>query len=626
MQAATSARESVASLHRSGQLAARYPQVRTLLTGLCDAELLRAGYVLSQLDPDAVLRAHPATRQVTLAITGHGTLAQLIPPLTAELARHGLLARIHSSAFDSYVADLLDPDSDLYRSDPDFVVCLLDPLMIFDEIPVPWRPEDVERVLTQKTELLARLAARCNAVSRGTLILNTLPLPRRFAAQLIDHRSRARLGAIWRQANIRLLELAAEQPAVVVVDLDPLIAEGTPAEDARMSIYVSAHLSAELLARYARELGHLARHTTGQTSKALALDLDGTLWGGVLGEAGPEGIEIADGHRGAAFTAFQRVIKQLGAQGVLLSAVSKNDPEPVAAVIRDHPGMTLRDEDFVRVSANWRPKHDNLIEIADSLNIGLDSFVFVDDSPHECGLIRQAEPGLPVIQVGAEPAQHIGQLLGDGWFTALELTAEDRERPARYRAEAARQELVGSFDCVADYIRQLQVKVRLAAVRDQDAARVSQLSLRTNQFNLTTRRLQPAQVRELMADPAAQALAIYASDIFGDSGLVGAVFTRREQDTVHIDKFILSCRVFSRGIEQACLAGLLRDARASGAAEVLGTYRPTRKNAKVKEFYPHNGFELLRSDGQTATYRHDLIDITTASHIQLTCAEKEDRL
>jgi FkbH-like protein len=614
MQAVTERPESIASLSRDGALVPRYPEVRGLLTGLPDAEVLRAGRLLSQLDPDEILRAHPATPQVRLALTGHGTLAQLVSPLTAELARHGLVGRIYSSDFNSYVSDLLDTGSDLYRSDPELVICLLNPVMIFNEVPVPWRPEDVERVLAGKTELMARLAARFAAAGRGTLVLNTLPLPQRFTAQLIDHRSRARLSMIWREANIRLLRLAAEQPAVVVIDLDPLIAAGVAAEELRMSTYLSAHLSADLLARYAREIGHLARHVKGHAKKALALDLDGTLWGGVLGEDGQHGIEIADGYRGAAFTAFQRVVKQLGSQGVLLAAVSKNDPEPVSEVLRDHPRMALREQDFVRLTANWRPKADNLAELAQTLNIGLDSFVFVDDSAYECGLIRLNQPGVAVIKVDDEPALHAEKLLRDGWFDSLELTAEDMDRLAKYRAEAARQEFLGSFDSVEDHVRQLQVKVRLAAVREQDVARVSQLTLRTNQFNMTTHRLQPAEVRELLADPAVRVLAIHASDIFGDNGLVGAIFARRAGQVIHLDNFILSCRVFSRGIEQTCLAAVLERARAAGAAGVLGTYLPTAKNAKVKDFYPRNGFVPLREDeGVEATFRHDLTGITAPS-------------
>ncbi len=624
MATTTEPHESLRDLHRAGQLASRYPDVRGLLDGLSGADLASAGQLLSRIDPDEVRRAHPTVPHLSVAVTGHGTLSQLVAPLTAELARHGVLSSVHLSEFDGYVFDLGDPDSQLYAAEPDLVLCVLDPMVVFDEVPVPWRPADVERVAAEKYAVVERLAARFQETGRGTLVLNTLPLTRRFTAQLVDHRSRARLGAVWRDFNAALLGLTDVHARVVTVDLDPLIAEGVPAVEPRLSLYAKAHLSPDLLARYAREIGHLARHLTGRTKKALALDLDGTLWGGVLGEDGADGIEIADGYRGAAFTAFQKVVKQLGSQGVLLAAVSKNDMEPVAAVFRDHPAMTLREDDLVRIVANWRPKHDNLLELAEALNLGVDSFVFVDDSPYECGLVRHARPQVAVVPVGTEPAQHIEALLHDGWFDALELTSEDRTRVGKYRDELVRKDFLDSFETLEDYLRQLDVRVRLAEVGDPDVARVAQLTQRTNQFNLTTRRLQPEDVRALTADPAALVLAIHSADRFGDNGLVGAVLAHRDGDVLHLDNFLLSCRVFSRGIEQACLVALLRHARDAGIGHVLGTYRPTAKNTKVKDLYPRNGFIPLTDPAgehgtDTAVFSHDLVDIAPPpGHIHLT--------
>ncbi|MGI3200733.1 HAD-IIIC family phosphatase [Streptomyces sp. GLT-R25] len=332
---------------------------------------------------------------------------------------------------------------------------------------MPWGPEDVERVARERIGTLAGLVARFAESARGTLVLNTLPLPRRFAAQLVDHRSRARLGAVWREANARLLRLAEEHERVVVLDLDPLVGEGVPVVEPRLSQYTRAHLSPALLAAYAREIGHLARHRAGQVKKALVLDLDGTLWGGILGEDGPDGIETGtDGtHRGGAHFAFQRVVGQLAAQGVLLAAVSKNDPEPVGEVLRGHPGMFLREGDFVRVVANWRPKHDNLAELAEALNLGVDSFVFVDDSPYECGLVRHELPGVSVVPVNGEPALHTEALLRDGWFDAPELTREDVTRVAQYRDELVRKDFLDSFDSLDEYLRQLRVEVHLVERR-----------------------------------------------------------------------------------------------------------------------------------------------------------------
>jgi FkbH-like protein len=616
-ESAPAREDELFALHRAGRLAAEYPTVRRSLATASPDELRRAGQLLSRLDPDDVLRAHPRTPCVTVAITGHGTLNALVAPLTAELARHGLLLRPHLSPFDAYVLDLGDPGSAMYAARPGLVLCVLDPAVVFDEVPAPWRADDVGRVFEDKLDLLTGLASRFGENGQGTLVLNTVPLPRGAAAQLVDHRSRAALGALWREANARLLRLAESLPGVVVLDLDTLVTEGVPVTDPRMSVYAKAHLTPELLAAYARQAGHLARHVAGQAKKVLAIDLDGTAWGGTLAD---EGIDDG-GYRGEAFRAFQRTVRQLGAQGVLVAAISKNDPEPVREVLREHPGLLLREEDFVRVAANWRPKHENLRELAEDLGVGVDSIVFVDDSPHEVGLVRRELPGVTVVQVDDEPAWHVPRLLADGWFDVLELTGADHERPARYRDELTRRDFLGSFDSVQDYLRELRITVRVAAAGEAEADRLSQLTLRTNQFNLTTERLRPAEVRALLGRPGTLAVAVHVADRFGDSGMVGAMITRRAGDTVRIDNFLLSCRVFGRGVETAALTALLRHARATGAGAVVGVYRASPKNGNAREFYARHGFVAgaVSGDGDVTTYRHDLADIPAPpEHIELT--------
>jgi FkbH-like protein len=349
------------------------------------------------------------------------------------------------------------------------------------------------------------------------------------------------------------------------------------------------------------------------------VDLDGTVWGGVLGDDGIEGIEVADGYRGEAFQAFQKTLRQLASQGVLLTAVSKNDPEPVRAVLAEHPRIAVREDDFVRVVANWRPKHENLLELADALNLGVDSVVFVDDSPYERGLVRRELPDVAVVAVDEEPALHVDRLLADGWFTVPDLTADDVARPARYQEELGRRDFLSSFDSIQDYLRELDVRVRVARARPDELARVSQVTLRTNQFNLTTRRLQPADVRALAEDPDAYVLAVHTADRFGENGLVGVVLAHREADVLKLDNVLLSCRVFARGVEQATLSALLEHARATGASAVLGEYRATPKNGKVRDFLPGVGFTTTSDDGDTATFRHDLIDIAPPpEHVGLT--------
>jgi FkbH-like protein len=617
--AGTTAMERLRELHRNGELVAEYPVVQRILPDVPDAELSRAGRLLGNLSTEAVLAAHPSTPSVSVVVTGHGTLSPLIPALTAELARHGILLRSTVSDFDSYVFDLSDQASALYIGNPDLVLCVLDPRVVIDELPTPWRVSDVERVLAEKMSLFGHLASTFIANSRATLVLNTIPLPRTLTSGLVDHRSRAEVGALWRDANATLLRLSTELPSLVVLDLDPVLTEGVTATDPRLSVYAKAHLSAELLAHYARDVGHLAKNMVGRARKCLVVDLDGTLWGGVLGDDGIDGIEVADSYRGEAFRDFQRMVKQLSSQGVLLAAVSKNDVADVRSALRDHPRMTVLEDDFVRISANWRPKSENLAELAADLNLGVDSFVFVDDSAYECGLVRHELPSVAVVRLDAEPALHPTKLSSDGWFDVPELTAEDAARPARYRDELARRDFLADSSSIQDYLDQLGITVRLGVVRANEVPRISQITSRTNQFNLTTRRLGPSDVAALLDDPAHLVLGIHSGDRFGDNGLVGAMFLRRAGDTVHLDNMLLSCRVFSRGIEQACLSAVLRHARDTAAREVLGYYRPSAKNGKVADLFPRMGFAPATTDADTAVFRHDLaVIMPSPGHVTMT--------
>ncbi|GLF95599.1 HAD-IIIC family phosphatase [Streptomyces yaizuensis] len=621
------------ALHREGRLVPAYPEVPGLLAELTAGgdpagppapDLVRAGQLLARLDADEVLAAHPTADAVTVAVTGHSTLSGLTAPLTAELSRHGLLPRLRSGDFGSWFRDLQDTGSELYAARADVVLCVLDAQVVFDELPHPWLVEDVERVAAAKLALIGSLAERYVTEGSGTLVLNTLPLLRGQARRLVDARSRARLGVAWRELNAGLLRLAAAHDRVHVVDLDPLVASSGPVQDPRLAAYAKVLLGDELLAGYAREVGHLARGLRGRTKKVLVVDLDNTLWDGILGDDGPEGIAAATTYRGEAFGRFQKAVGQIGAQGVLLAVCSKNDREPVLNVLRGHPDMVLRETDFVRVNANWEPKDGNLLDIAQRLNLGVDSLVFADDSPFECGLVASSLPGVAVVRLDEEPALHVERLLADGWFDVPELTAEDRARAAQYRTDAARQDLQESAGSMEEYLAGLGVEVELSPVREHEIARVSQVTLRTNQFNLTTERLQQADVRARLDSPGHLVLAIRSRDRFGDNGLVGAVFidTARDGGGWHIDNMLLSCRVFARGIEQSCLAAVVRAARAAGAGAVYARFRPTAKNHKVGGLYPGVGFvESARGDAGSVDFRHDLAEEALPSvpdHVRLT--------
>lgn len=307
---------------------------------------------------------------------------------------------------------------------------------------------------------------------------------------------------MWREFNARLLRLTAQHPALAVVDLDPLIASAGPATDARLALYTRSAFSAAVFAALAREAVHVLRARRGMTRKCLVLDLDHTLWDGVLGEDGPDGIDCGPTLRGEPYAALQRVARQLAAQGVLLAVSSKNDPGPVRDVLQTHPDMTLRAEDFVSVQAGWDPKDTALHTIAHDLGIATDALVFADDSAAERALIRHRLPETAVVPLGDEPAWHVTRLLADGWFDTPHVTDDDRGRTGQYRAAAARTRLRGSTGSHEEYLRELAIVVRISPPRPHELPRVSQLSLRTNQFNLTGERIGPERISGPDTGPA----------------------------------------------------------------------------------------------------------------------------
>ncbi|TDC60098.1 HAD-IIIC family phosphatase [Micromonospora sp. KC207] len=600
---------------RAGRLAEDFDVVTKLAARLSRADLSRVGPLLARVDAAQVRAAHPDLPEVSVAVTGAGTVGALTAPVAAELVRHGLVPRCSATGYDAYLAELADPGSALH--DADIAVCLLDARVVFAEVPTPWRVEQVEEAATRVVTRIVDIVERFVERSRGMLVVTTMPLLRSYPAQLVDHRSRARLGAVWARANARLLDLG-ERAGVVVLNLDPLLAEGVPAVDRRMGVHLGLRHSPALLAAVAREIGHLARNVAGRTRKCLVLDLDDTLWSGVLGEVGPDGVEV-----GPAFADVQRAARQLGSQGVLLAVASKNDPEPVRTALAK-PEMALRADDFVRVSASWRPKPETLAGLAEELNLGQDSLVFADDSAAECGMVATLLPQVAVVELAGDPAGHLPALLADGWFDVPRLTDEDRGRSAAYRADLHRRELRTSAGSLDEYLRTLGVRVELAPAALADVARLSQLTLRTNQFTMTTARLSPPEVEALIRNPEALVLAVRTADRFGHNGLVGAVFGRHDAGLLWLENVLLSCRVFGRGIEQAYLSSVLSSARARGVGAVLARYVPSARNGAFADFYLRHGFtRVLPYDGPGELYRHDLGRIPSVpEHIVLTVSSE----
>jgi len=350
------------------------------------------------------------------------------------------------------------------------------------------------------------------------------------------------------------------------------------------------------------QLAALCGAILGMSKKVLVLDLDNTLWGGVIGDDGLNGLRLGPGSGdGESYSAFQRYVKSLSERGVILAIASKNTHEVCVTAIREHPEMLLSMEDFACFRANWNNKADNLIEIAAFLNLGLDSLVFFDDSPAERDLIRQALPMVAVPEIPRDPTYYIDCLEGGRYFESVSLSSEDEHRNLQYRENANRSAFMSESRDLSDFLRSLEMTISMRPYHPTDLVRITQLINKTNQFNLTTRRYSEADVRALGENPDNLVLSARVKDRFGDNGLVSVVIACPDLDNKSfvIDTWLMSCRVFSRQIEQSVLRSLVHRARSHGALYLVGCYVPTTKNHLAASFYPDQGFAAIAPIGET---------------------------
>jgi FkbH-like protein len=341
-------------------------------------------------------------------------------------------------------------------------------------------------------------------------------------------------------------------------------------------------------------------------AKCLVLDLDNTVWGGVIGDDGPTGIQLSDDFPGNAFKELQRAALGLMDRGILLAVSSKNNPEIVEETLRTHPEMVLRWDDFACVKANWRSKSENIRQIAKELNIGVDALVLFDDNPVERAEVRAALPSVGIVDVPTDPVRYAAALRDCELFDQPTLLAEDRERAAMYRSDRERRALSETAATPDEFLASLEMDAEVGVVNEQTLGRIAQLVGKTNQFNLTTRRHTQAQIAAMAADANHVVAWLRLRDRFGDQGLVVVGIVRCRNEVAEIDTFLMSCRVMNRRVEQAFMAYLVEHARALGCRRMEGEYIPTAKNSMVSGFYPALGFSERSKTANATRYALDL--------------------
>jgi FkbH-like protein len=585
-------------------------QARACLTGFWrkDAGLAAAGFVISMFDQ---LRTELPLAKARLAILRSCTLEPLVPLLRAEGFLGGIDISVYLGEFNTYAQEILEPASPLYAYKPDAVILAV---QTRDVVPELWcdftdfRSEDLERIQAEAIERFREWVEAFRKFSNASLILHTLELPAWPRQGLLDTQTESSQLEAIRHINSSLAKLARETKNVYILDYDNLVARhGRLAwTDEQKWLTVRLPMAAQNMLPLVKEWLRFLHPLSGKIAKVLVLDLDNTLWGGTVGEDGMDGIKLGIEHPGAAYQALQRVLLDLYHRGILLAVCSKNNSEDAVTVLRDHPGMILRPEHFAAMRINWQPKPQNLREIANELNFGLDAVAFLDDDPIERQRVIQEIPELWVIDPGNTPTDLARVVRETPLFERLSLTDDDLHRGEFYAAQRQRRDFQQTCSSPENFYYSLQQEVNIAPVNRMTLARVAQLTQKTNQFNLTTRRYTEQQIQEMSERPGWQVLSMRARDRFADNGQVSVVITHDDQEVLEIDTFLLSCRVIGRGIETAFLAYLVQQARARGLRFVRAECIFTKKNTPARDFYQRHGFQCLEKNAGRSLWLLDL--------------------
>ena len=560
-------------------------------------ETAKLDRVLRKCFPEGAPAA--AGKPLRIALLGSSTLKHLAPAIRIGGLRHGLWVEILEGEYGQYRQDLVEPSEELATFKPHVVLLALDAHHVtagaggsvdtgIENIIACWEgaKKHYGATLIQQTIL---------PVFPRILGNNEQREPESPAALIEAINSRLRTAADEHGVNLLAIDSVAAQDGVRTWYDAVLWHRSKQEVHPRVS-----HLYGELVGRL---LGALR----GRSSKCLVLDLDNTLWGGVIGDDGLEGIQLGQGSTvGEAFVAFQQFALQLARRGIILAVCSKNDEANALSPFEKHPDMVLRRKDIACFVANWQDKASNLRHIAKTLNIGLDSLVFADDNPFERNLVRQELPEVQVPELPEDAALYIDTIADAGYFEALTLTAEDRERAGQYRANAEREELraalTGDGTDMEGYLKGLAMELDVRPFDGIGLSRIVQLINKTNQFNLTTRRYTEEEVRTIMADPSVAAYQFRLTDRFGDNGMIAVLIGRLGiNNALLIDTWLMSCRVLGRQVEEACLNVMIDAARQWGATVLHGEFIPSAKNSMVREHYQKLGFTLdaTETDGST---------------------------
>jgi FkbH-like protein len=528
-----------------------------------------------------------------LALIGDAATQQLASLLKVLFAEQGIRLEAFEGPFDAIELQVRDSNSGLYEFAPDAIVILnsLQALRTRYYRRASSGSDFLEKELHRITTIWEVIREHTSA----PVIQSNLALPVERIFGNFDHKVPDSLYAVVSAVNLRIAEASRSRQQVFINDIEAIASYVGRRHwyDNRFWNMYKTFCALEHLPLVAQNIAEIALSVRGRTVKCVVLDLDNTLWGGVIGDDGVNGISLSAHGDGESFHEFQSFLREIERRGIVLAVCSKNSPENALKPFLEHPEMVLRREDIAVFTANWENKADNIRRIRETLNIGFDSMVFLDDNPFERNLVRTLLPAVIVPELPEEPADYVRAISELNLFETTSFSAEDTKRTELYRQRAEGLEMQSSFASVEEYLQSLETEIVVNRFDPNRIGRIAQLFQRSNQFNLTTRRRSQTECEQLIVD--AECYPIYAElrDRLGDHGLISIVIARHQNEELFLSDWLMSCRVLTRGVEQFLMNHCVEYAASHSFRWLTGEYRPTTKNGMVKNFYAQFGFEQL---------------------------------
>ena len=542
-----------------------------------------------------------------LALVGDTATQFLATALRGEAISRGYDVNLFEAEYNQVERQFLDPSSELYAFDAEYIVLFQSTHKLGEYHSMLAEPEQV-KLADSRLDFISSVCQTPQLAGKKIICMN---YPEIEDTVFGSYANQVESSFTWqvRKLNYGLMQLAQQHSNLFICDIAAVQNKIGRDRMFASNVYVSTEmvLSVDALPYVASRIIDIVSALRGQFKKCLILDLDNTVWGGVIGDDGLEGIQLGHGLGiGKAFTEFQMWIKKLKQRGIIICVASKNNEETAKEPFEKHPDMVLKLDDIAVFMANWETKVDNIRAIQQILNIGFDSMAFLDDNPFERNMVRENIQGITVPELPEDPGEYLEFLYGENLFETVSYSGLDKDRTKQYQVEAQRVSLQKTFANEADFLKSLNMISVVSGFTKFNTPRVAQLSQRSNQFNLRTVRYTEADIETMASDKDTVDLSFTLEDKFGDNGLIAVVIMKRQDaETLFVDTWFMSCRVLKRGMENFTLNTMVECAKEKGYKRIIGEYLPTPKNKMVERHYPNLGFANVE-DAPTAQFFLDV--------------------